>query len=102
MEGRKHPLLTGQLRLLEVKRGEVRTLRERGGSSSYVEALANDLVGIRLVLSAALLAGGIGEAERGELERCEREALELLRETWVLGSAGRGTRIAPEPSQRPM
>ena len=47
----------------------VRTLRERGGSPSYNEALANDLVGIRLLQSVALLASRLGETEREELRR---------------------------------
>lgn len=72
-------LLAEQLRLLDVKKEEIRALRERGGGSFfYGEALANDLVGIRLVLCAALLSQGLDEAERDELERREREARELL------------------------
>lgn len=79
-EGRRL-LLAHQLRLLGARREEVRTLRERGEGGSYRgEALANDLVGIRLVLSAALLFQGLAEAEREGLERLEREAREMLRE----------------------
>ena len=69
-------MLAEQLRLLEAKGGEVEGLRERGGRAD--EALANDLAGIRLVVSAALLAGGLGEVEREELGRREREARELF------------------------
>lgn len=103
MKEERDTLLAGHLRLLDAKREGVHALRERGGESpSCVEALVNDLVGIKLVVSAALLAGGIGEAKREDLERREREARELLRGTWALGSAGRGTRIAPKLSQRPV
>ena len=76
-------MLDEQLRLLEVKRGEIETLRERGGRAD--EDLANDLVGIRLVLSSALLVGGFGETERGEMERREREARELFAVATRLG-----------------
>ena len=76
-------MLDEQLRLLEVKRGEIETLRERGGRAD--EDLANDLVGIRLVLSSALLVGGFGEAERGEMERRERQARELFAAATRLG-----------------
>ena len=80
-DGGSRLLLAGQLRLLEAKREQIRTLRERdGGDYSFREAFANDLVGIRLVLSAALLSQGLDEAERDELERREREARELLGE----------------------
>ena len=81
-DGRRRLLLVGQLRLLDDKREEIRTLRERGGgrSPSRIEALANDLVGIRLVLSAELLAGGLDEAERDGLQRREREARKLLQQ----------------------
>lgn len=80
-DGERSLLLAGQLRLLRTKGEEVRTLCGRGGGgSSRGEALANDLVGIRLVLNAALLTGGLGESEREELQRREREARELLRE----------------------
>jgi hypothetical protein len=71
-------VLAGQFRLLEVKRAEVEDPRRRGGGPD--DALANDLAGIRFVLRAALLAGGLTEAEREELERSEREARELLAE----------------------
>ena len=98
--GRRLPLAE-QLRLLEIGRRQVRALRERGGSPSRVEALANDLAGARFSVSAALLASGIGQAEREDLERREREARELLGEVRALGSAGRSARIAPGPSGYP-
>lgn len=69
-------MLDEQLRLLEVKKGEAETLRVRGGRAD--EDLPNDLVGIRLVLTSALLAGGFDEPEREDLERREREARELF------------------------
>ena len=69
-DGGRRLLLTGQLRLLDAKKEEVHALRERGGAgSSCVKALANDLAGARFVLSAALLAGGLGKTEREDLER---------------------------------
>ena len=71
-------MLDRQLRLLQAKRAEVEDLRRRGGGPDDV--LANDLAGIRFVLRAALLARGLTEAEREELERREREAEGLLRE----------------------
>ena len=69
-------MLDEQLQLLAAKRGEVEVLRKREGRAD--EDLADDLAGIRLVLSAALLSQGLDEAERGELERREREARGLL------------------------
>ena len=47
----------------------VRTLRERGGSPSYNKAFANDLVGTRIMPSAALLASKPKETEWEELRR---------------------------------
>ena len=72
-------MLAGQLRLLEEKRAEVEALRQRGGGPD--DALAKDLAGVRFVLRAALLADGLTEAKREELERSERVARELLRRT---------------------
>lgn len=80
VDGGRRLLLARQLRLLEVKSEEVRNTRERSESASCVEAIANDLAGIRFVLTAALLAGDVGETEREDLERREREARESLRE----------------------
>lgn len=71
-------LLAEQLDLLEAEKGEVEALREGGGRAR--EGLADDLVGIVFVLRAALLAGGLPEAERGVLEDFERTARDLLRE----------------------
>lgn len=70
--------ITAQLRLLEEKRAELETPRPAGVGPD--DGLANDLAGIRFVLRAALLAGGLDEAEREKLERREREARKLLRE----------------------
>lgn len=85
---RRH-LLDEQLKLLKAKRGEVEVLRGRGSQAD--EDLANDLVGSRLTLSAELLAGGLGDNEREELERHEHEARELFtaatrtgRSAWTL------------------
>ena len=47
-----------------------------------MDAIANDLVGARLVLRAALAApppGEVSDARRQDLERREREAGDLLR-----------------------
>ena len=65
--------------MLEAKRAEVGALRRRGGGLD--DALANDLAGIRFVLRAAILSSEwLGVDHRNELERCEREARELLAE----------------------
>ena len=78
---------TAQLRLLEKKRAELETPRPVGVGPD--DGLANDLAGIRFVLRAALLAGGLTEAEREKMERSEREARDLLRRT-VAGTGGAG------------
>ena len=72
-------LLAGQIELIETRREEVLALRGLGVGDTG-EALANDLVGARFVIRAALLAGGIADAEREGLARAEWEATALLRE----------------------
>ena len=69
-------MIADQLRLLEARRVEVEALRPAGAEPD--DGLANDLAGVRFVLLAALLAGGLTVAKREELERSEREARELL------------------------
>ena len=75
-------LLDGQLRLLEERRADVAALLEPGGErdEAAVDLMANDLVGVRLVLRASLLAPPTGAtgAARDELELREREASDLL------------------------
>ena len=71
-------MVAAQLRLLEEKGAEVEALRRRGGGPDDV--LADAPAGIGFVLRTALLAGGLTEAEREELERREREAKALLHE----------------------
>ena len=80
-------VLAGQLRLLQARKAEVEDLRRRGGGPD--DGLANDLAGIRFVLRAALLAGGLTGAWREKVERSEREARDLFRRT-VAGTGGAG------------
>ena len=94
-EGRR--LLAGQIELIETRREEVLALRGRGGGD-VGEDLTNDLVGARLVIRAALLAGGLTEIEREGLERSEREATALLREVFGPRGARRVRTQAKEPA----
>ena len=79
------PLLDEQLRLLRNRRADVADLVMELGieyDEVLVDRIANDLVGARLVIRAALAAplpGGASGARRQELERREREAGDLLR-----------------------
>ncbi|QIN81105.1 hypothetical protein GBA65_21975 (plasmid) [Rubrobacter marinus] len=97
------PRLAKQLRLIEDRRADVADLLEQGGphDEALLDLVANDLVGARLVIRAALLAppprAVFGEA-REDLERLEREAaallgvvLDVLGAGWRSG-AGRGQR----------
>lgn len=85
MHAPRHPLLDVQLRLLEDRRADIADLLlERGGEGdeTLVDAVANDLVGARLVIQAALAAPspcGISGAAREDLRHREQEAGELLR-----------------------
>ena len=69
-------LLIEQLELLKTKKSEVEELLARGGRVG--EGLVDDLVGIVLMLCAALLADEALDLDRGELEVYERKARELL------------------------
>lgn len=89
-------LLAEQLLLLEEKKREVPELLRRGGRPG--QDVADELVGIRMVILAALLQGAVGPgAERDELRLREREALELLREVVL----PRCERFAPGPAGDP-
>ena len=88
------PLLDGQLRLLEARKGDVEALVGRGGGAddeAAADALLNDLAGVRLVLRAVLLGGagpaGLPQEERRGLEGFEREARELFRKAAELAGA---------------
>lgn len=91
-----HPsLLAGQIQLLEDRRADVADGLKVGGRHDeiLVDAVASDLVGVRLVIRAALAVPpprGALEAAREKLERREREAENLLRVVLVaLWSDGR-------------
>lgn len=79
------PLLASQLALIEAKRADVTLLsigRGHPPEQDALDALANDLVGARVVIASALLAAPppheiSGEA-REELEGLEREAQAML------------------------
>ena len=79
------PLLDEQLLLLlRDKRADVEDLLEMGGEhdEDLVNRIADDLVGARLVIRAALAVpppDGISGAAREKLRHREREAGELLR-----------------------
>ncbi len=80
---RHPPLLASQLRLVELRGADVARLpgsaRER--DAEVLDAIANDLVGARFVIRAALAVPsphGASGAEREDLERGERKATELL------------------------
>ena len=80
----RRPLLDEQLRLLRDRRADVADLPELGieHDEELVDRIANDLVGARLVIRAALAASspvGASCARREEFERREREAGDLLR-----------------------
>ncbi len=77
------PLLHAQIRLVEAIRGDVAALAEAGAEHDEVsvDALANDLVGARLVIRAALVVPppcGVSGAARETFEAHEREAGDLL------------------------
>ncbi len=77
------PLLRAQIELVEARRARVVALTEACGKydETLVDAIANDLVGARLVIRAAFTApppGGVSGADREVLERHEREAGDLL------------------------
>ena len=78
------PILDAQLRLIEQRRADVAALLEPGGErdEAHVDRVANDLVGVRLTVRAALAApppAGVTGAARDGLQRPEREACDLLR-----------------------
>lgn len=67
------PLLASQIELVGARRADVARLKEAGGEYDEVllDAIANDLVGARLVIRAALAVpspGGLSAADREELE----------------------------------
>lgn len=70
-------LVAEQLELLEPKKGEIEAMVV--GDSQADEALINDLVGIVLVVRAALLAGKPSGVNQGELEGAERTVRALLK-----------------------
>lgn len=71
-----NPLLAEQLELLGTRKREVEALISRG--DRVAEPLIDDVVGIVLVLRAALLTNGTARPDRAKLEGYEREARELL------------------------
>lgn len=79
------PLLLCQIEIVRARRADVARLEEAGGEhacENLADEIANDLVGARIVIRAALVApqpSGLSEADREALELREREAADLLR-----------------------